>query len=339
MNKSFFLNAPLTINITLSYRCNFNCIHCYSREEDFKNELTFKQLKTVIDILASWKVPFLNIGGGEPLIYPHLFEFVSYATSKGIQCSMNTNGYLLDREVAKKIKQTGFKSIGVSIDSPEEEKHDLFRNKKGSFKKALAALENLYLENVKTTVSMVISKLNFNNFQDLIPILRQYKVAQLFLHNYKCSGLGYKNMEQYDLTPEEWKDFYSRALQLKKITKDIIISFDDPILHLLPEYEDTPLVKGSTCGKLSLNIKSNGDITPCGFMPVILGNIIKDDITKIWKDSPILNILRNPIPQGKCISCGVFENCLGGCKARTYMLTGEFHKPDPHCWKKGGDIE
>lgn len=338
MNKTFVLNSPLTINLTLSFRCNFNCAHCYSREEDLKDELSIEQFKRVVDILSSWKVPFLNLGGGEPLIYPHLFDFVSYATSKGMQCSMNTNGYLLDKETAKKIKQTGFKSVGVSIDSPEEEKHDFFRNKKGSFKRALIALDNLASENVKTTVSMVISRLNYDNFEEILPILKQYKVSQLFLHNYKCSGLGYKNMEDYDLSSDEWKDFYTRALDLKKKTRELIISFDDPILHLLPEYDETPLVKGSTCGKLSLNIRANGDITPCGFMPVILGNVLKDDIKKIWKESPILNILRNPVPHGKCISCGVYDNCLGGCKARTYMLTGEFHNPDPHCWKKGGDL-
>jgi len=334
MNNTFILNAPLTINLTLSYKCNFSCHHCYSREEDFKKEMTFEELKYVVNILSDWKVPFINLGGGEPLLHPHLFDFVKYASSKGLQCTMNTNGYLLDIETAEKIKQTGFRAVGVSIDSPVEEKHDFFRNKKGSFKRALNALENLAKVNVKSTVSMVVSKLNFENFHELIPILREYKVSQLYLHNYKCSGLGYKNMEQYDLTPSEWHDFYARALTLKKETKDLVISFDDPILHLLPQYEEHHLVKGSTCGKLSLNIRANGDITPCGFMPIVIGNILKDDIIKLWKESPILMNLRNPIPNGKCKNCGVYENCLGGCKARAYMLTGDFHNPDPHCWKK-----
>lgn len=337
MPNSFQLNAPLTINLCLSLRCNFTCEHCYSRLEDSNNEMNLDDLKRVASILSAWKVPFVNIGGGEPLLSPHLFHFVKYASSLGLQCSMNTNGYLLNLEMAEQIRQSGIKSVGVSIDSPLEETHDYFRNKKGSFKKALKALENLSSLNIKTTVSMVVSRLNHLNFHEIVPILREYKVTQLYLHNYKCSGLGYKNMEAYDLKPEEWKDFYRRALALKNELTDIIISFDDPILHLLPEYDEHPLVKGSTCGKLSLNIRSNGDITPCGFMPVVIGNILKDDIIKIWKESQFLNILRNPIPQGKCKSCGVYENCLGGCKARTYMLTGDFNNPDPHCWKKGGE--
>jgi len=335
MNKSLFLNTPLTINISLSYRCNFNCNHCYSREQTKEEELTFEQHKKIVDILSQWKVPFLNLGGGEPLIVPYLFDYVKYASSKGLHVSMNSNGFLMDKEKAKEIRLSGFKSVGISIDSPNEELHDKFRNRKGSFKKAVEALKLLAEEGVKTTVSMVITKLNHLNYSEIIPLLKECGVKQLFLHNYKCTGFGYKNMEEYDLTPAEWKQFYKNALELKNSLKDIIISFDDPIIHLIPEYNDRPLVKGSTCGKLSLNIHANGDISPCGFMPVSIGNVLKDDIVSLWKNSPILNTLRNPVPHGKCTSCNIYENCLGGCKARTYMLTGDFHNPDPHCWKGG----
>lgn len=335
MSNHLFLNTPLTINLSLSYRCNFNCLHCYSREQQNERELTFEEHKRVVDILSDWKVPFLNLGGGEPLIVPYLFEYVKYASRKGLHVSMNSNGYLIDEEIAKQIKLAGFKSVGISIDSPIEEVHDRLRNKKGSYKRALNALRVLAEVGVKTTVSMVVTKLNYENFEEIVPILEEYSVKQLFLHNYKCTGFGYKNMKELDLAPMEWKNFYRRALQLKNSIKNIIISFDDPILHLLPEYNERPLVKGSTCGKLSLNIHANGDISPCGFMPITIGNILRDDIKELWKSSPILNTLRNPQPQGKCSSCSIYENCLGGCKARTYMLTGDFHNPDPHCWKGG----
>ncbi|GAB4433633.1 MAG: GeoRSP system radical SAM/SPASM protein [bacterium] len=335
MNNNLFLNTPLTINLSLSYRCNFNCHHCYSREQVKESELTFEEHKRIVDILSDWRVPFLNLGGGEPLIVPFLFDYVRYASSKGLLVTMNSNGFLMDEEKAKEVRLSGFKSVGISIDSPVEEVHDRFRNRKGSFQRALNALQLLAKEGIKTTVSMVVTKLNQHNFADIIPLLKEYNVKQLFLHNYKCTGFGYKNMEEFDLTPEEWKDFYKRSIELKNRENDIIISFDDPIIHLIPEYNDRPLVKGSTCGKLSLNIHANGDISPCGFMPVTIGNILKDDIVDLWKNSALLNSLRNPVPQGKCKSCSIYDNCLGGCKARTYMLTGDFHNPDPHCWKGG----
>ena len=96
--------------------------------------------------------------------------------------------------------------------------------------------------------------------------------------------------------------------------------------------ETDSLVKGSVCGKLSLNIKSNGDITPCGFIPIVIGNIVTDDFKEVWYNSAVLDKMRNKKPTGKCVSCGSYEDCLGGCSARALALTGDFNNPDPHCW-------
>jgi radical SAM protein with 4Fe4S-binding SPASM domain len=96
--------------------------------------------------------------------------------------------------------------------------------------------------------------------------------------------------------------------------------------------DETAMVKGSVCGKLSLNIKSNGDITPCGFIPAIIGNIVRDDLKKVWHESQVLDQLRHKTPKGKCASCSDYAECLGGCSARALAMTGDFNNPDPHCW-------
>ncbi len=90
-------------------------------------------------------------------------------------------------------------------------------------------------------------------------------------------------------SPEEWQAFYVEALAVKAETTDLSISFDDPVIASLPGYEENPLVKGSSCGKLSLHLRPNGDITPCGFIPLVVGNILRDDFDEIWYDSPVLD--------------------------------------------------
>jgi GeoRSP system radical SAM/SPASM protein len=136
-----------------------------------------------------------------------------------------------------------------------------------------------------------------------------------------------------DLSPDEWKDFYLVAREAKKQHRGLEISLDDPIIASLGERTETDsLVKGSVCGKLSLNIKSNGDITPCGFIPIVIGNIVKDELKHVWDTSPVLDRMRNKKPTGKCSSCKSYEDCLGGCSARALALTGDFNNPDPHCW-------
>lgn len=325
-------SAPLTFNWTLSYRCNFSCSHCYSRDESC-SELSTADIKRIIDILAEKQVPFINFGGGEPLIRPDLFEIAAYATGKGLNVSMNSNGWLLDLEAAKRLKESGFKSVGVSIDSVEAALHDDFRCMPGSFLKAVAALDALQAVGLRSTMSSVISRINYRNFRELLQLAREHGVHQVYLHNFKCSGRGFKNRQELDLSPAEWKSFYIEALAVKAATSDLSISFDDPVISSLPGYEANPLVKGSSCGKLSLHLRPDGDITPCGFIPLVVGNILREDFDKIWYDSPVLNAMRSKEAKGKCSGCAAFADCLGGCTARAFATTGDFCEPDPHCWK------
>jgi len=326
------LSAPLTFNWTLSYRCNFSCEHCYSREEQC-NELDTGDIKRIVDVLAAKQVPFINFGGGEPLIREDLYEIAAYATQKGLNVSMNSNGWLVDIEAARKLKEAGFKSVGISIDSAEGALHDDFRNMPGSWPRAVAALDALHAAGIRSTMSSVISRINYQHYLELIALARDHGVAQLYLHNFKCSGRGFKNREELDLTPLEWKAFYVEALEVKQQLTDLAISFDDPVIASLPGYQENPMVKGSSCGKLSLHLRPNGDITPCGFIPVVVGNILSQEFDSIWYDSPVLKAMRHKEATGKCQGCGAYEDCLGGCTARAFATTGDFSQPDPHCWK------
>jgi GeoRSP system radical SAM/SPASM protein len=325
-------SAPLTFNWTLSYRCNFTCEHCYSRDE-LCSELATADLKRIIDILVEQQVPFINFGGGEPLMRKDLFDVAEYASKRGLNVSMNTNGWLLDESVAQRLKDVGFKSVGISIDSAVAHVHDNFRNMPGSFERAVTGLDALAKVGLKSTMSSVISRINYQSFMDLLDLARSHKVGQVYLHNFKCSGRGFKNREDLDLSPDEWQAFYLQALSVKNQTKDLKISFDDPVIASLPEYQEKTMVKGSSCGKLSLHLQPNGDITPCGFIPVVVGNILKDDFQAIWFDSPVLKAMRSKEATGKCSGCGAFEDCQGGCTARAFATTGDFNQPDPHCWK------
>lgn len=325
-------SAPLTFNWTLSYRCNFVCAHCYSRDEVCA-ELSTADLKRIVDVLAAKQVPFINFGGGEPLIREDLYEIAAYATARGLSVSMNSNGWLLDAAAAARLQAAGFKSVGISIDSADPALHDDFRNMPGAFPRAVAALEHLRAAGVRSTMSAVISRINYQAFRELLALARAHGVAQVYLHNFKCSGRGFRNRQELDLSPDEWRAFYVEALAVKQQTNDLAISFDDPVIAALPGYQEQSLVKGSSCGKLSLHLRPNGDITPCGFIPLVVGNILRDDFDTIWFDAPVLKAMRSKEASGKCSGCSAFADCLGGCTARAFATTGDFNQPDPHCWK------
>jgi len=277
-----FLKSPLTINWAVTNKCNFSCRHCYSRT-DPSEELDGKTLTACIEKIVAAKVLSINFGGGEPLLRKDLLEIAAFAHSKGLRVSMNSNGYLIDRNKAKDLKTAGFSKVGISLDSHLSEVHDGFRGISGSYQRAVSALAYLKDAGIKTSISTVICKINHTAINELISFARQQGVQQLNFHNFKCSGLGYSNKDELDLSAAEWKEFYVQAMKAKKEVRDVEISLDDPIIASLGEKTDTSsLVKGSVCGKLSLNIKSNGDITPCGFIPIVIGNIVTDDLKEVW---------------------------------------------------------
>ncbi|RMG56807.1 MAG: GeoRSP system radical SAM/SPASM protein [Deltaproteobacteria bacterium] len=325
-----YLSSPLIVNWGLTARCNFVCSHCFSRL-DTSPELSTAEVLEAAEKMAEAGVMFVNFGTGEPLLRKDLFEVASHCVSLGMKVTMNSNGSLIDEKVVEKIKEAGFHSVGISIDSADPEVHDRFRNHPGSFEKAVRAAKLLREGGVKLTISSVICKINHLDFDRLIDLARSLGASVLDFHNFKCTGMGGLNKEELDLTPSEWRDFYRRALPLKDEVKDLELLFDDPVISLLRDDEGR-VVDGSVCGKVSLYVGPDGTITPCGFIPVKVGHILQDDLMDLWENSPVLSMVRNKEASKKCAGCEKFSACLGGCTARAYAVSGNFNEPDPHCW-------
>jgi GeoRSP system radical SAM/SPASM protein len=325
-------SAPLLVNWSLNYRCNFSCEHCYSRFEQAE-ELSTDQVLEAGGRLAGAGVLFANFGGGEPLLRRDLLPVSSGLTALGLSLSMNTNGWLLGAAAAEGLREAGFTSVGLSLDSHRPDVHDRFRNRPGSFDRVVAAAGHLARAGVKLTISTVVCRINH---RDLIPLLELAKglgAAQVYLHNFKCSGKGMEHRFELDLEPLEWRDFYREALAFAANPAYPDISFDDPILAALGARDAERGIPGSTCGKLSLHLRPNGDITPCGFIPLVLGNILGDDLRSLWRESPVLEAMRHKKATGKCTACGHYAACLGGCTARAFAVSGDLNAPDPHCWE------
>jgi GeoRSP system radical SAM/SPASM protein len=331
MKNDFLPSAPLTINWAITNRCNFRCSHCYSRN-DPSDEIDLSTLMRCMEDVAKAGVMSVNFGGGEPLLRRELLEIAGFAGRCGLRVSMNSNGYLIGSGTAVALKDSGFSKIGISIDSHLPEVHDRFRGVKGSHERSKKALQYLNREGIETSISTVICRINHRDVRSLIGFAVENRVKQLNFHNFKCSGLGYSNRDQLDLSSREWKEFYVTALEAREDTRSLEISLDDPVIASLDVHRNDSMVRGSVCGKLSLNIKANGDVTPCGFIPEAIGNITRDDLKEIWKNSTMLERMRNKVPKGKCMKCGHYNDCLGGCTARAMALTGDMNKPDPHCW-------
>ena len=87
-------------------------------------------------------------------------------------------------------------------------------------------------------------------------------------------------------------------------------------------------------------ISYKGEVFPCGYLPVLCGDIRQTNFRQIWEESEIFNNLRDYSKlKGKCGICE-FNKLCGGCRARAYAATGDYLAEEPYCIytpiKKGG---
>ena len=105
----------------MTRRCNLKCVHCYAQAEGERGSdpISTEQAKAMIDDLAAFGAPVMLFSGGEPLVRRDLPELASYATSRGMRAVISTNGTLIDRDMAKRLREVGLSYVGISLDGGE----------------------------------------------------------------------------------------------------------------------------------------------------------------------------------------------------------------------------
>jgi len=336
-------------------RCNLSCRHCYieAEDHDYDGEFTTAEAKTFIDDLAQMKVPVLLFSGGEPLVRPDLFELGAYARDKGIRPVISTNGTLITREIAKKIYETGFQYVGISLDGTEAI-HDEFRGRKGAFQEALTGLRNSQAAGNKTGLRFTVNKLNYSELPAILDIVEQEKIPRFCMYHLVYAGRG-KDMAALDTTTEQKRatielliaktlDFHRRGVEVEILTTDnhadgiyILQYFERVQPERVPEIRQLlEMHGGCSAGQKMANVDPQGNVHACQFWGhKTLGNVRQTPFRNIWRDSQDEFLLKlrekeNHI-EGRCGECDYKQLC-GGCRIRAEAVSGNLWGEDPACY-------
>ena len=91
------------------------------------------------------------------------------------------------------------------------------------------------------------------------------------------------------------------------------------------------MTRGCLAGSAVCFISRTGDVQPCGYLPLCVGNVRKQKLVDIWRDSEVFNALRDPATlHGKCGACGYRKLCQG-CRASAYASSGDYLGAEPDC--------
>ena len=323
----------MLISWNITKACNLKCEHCY-RDAGFAeaDELTLAEGKKLLTDLKTLGFRIVIFSGGEPVLRKDLPELVSFARELGLVGVLGTNGTLITPEFARKLKQSGLKRAGISLDSIDPAKHDLFRKSEGSWQKAVEGMENCKLAGLEFQVHTTVTTKNISEVLKVTDLAQELQAKAHHIFFLVPTGRGKKI-----------DDVIPSAAEYEKLLEDILDKQSHVDLELKPvcapqfmriarkKKIKTRFDKGCLAGISYACILPNGDVHPCPYMPIKLGNVREDGFIKIWNENKVLKDLRSLEFKGKCGICE-FKKICSGCRAAAYFQSGgDYMAEDKNC--------
>ncbi|MBA7474071.1 putative mycofactocin radical SAM maturase MftC [subsurface metagenome] len=328
--------SPHFVDWAITAKCNLRCRHCRGFSE---GELSTERAKKLIAEITALEPGWVIIEGGEPLLRDDLFELLGLMRQRQLEVHLITNGMRLSSQIITALKQLGVR-VMISIDGATQATYEAIRNG-ASFEKVIQAARHCVKEGLLEAINFTILKTNYAEIPGVFELATSIGVQRI-------TFIGLKPCQDYNeelLTPQEYGEAIKLACQAAQKT-GVEFFFDEPFFWAtvrewgLPAQMpavSTGILAPSTSACIFgeyLFIETNGDVKPCSFAPMTLGNVNEKPLGEIWRgvlSSPFFSQLKDPKTRtGSCQNCRYLADCRG-CRSRTFVLTGDWFAADPVC--------
>lgn len=309
--------APVHVQIEVTWRCNWRCVHCYQETHQPLGPQTAQLLKLVGDLAAAGSLHII-VTGGEPLVRRDMLEVLTAARQAGMAITLYTNGQLIDVGLARRLGRL-IAAAELSVLSGDDEIHDRLAGRRGAAAGAWRAVELLRAEGVAVTIKTPLLKPAVGTFERLAQ-----RCAGLAWHPDADISESYGGAEyplQYRLSAAEIADFHRTFPQF------------DPASGFTTD----PGVIDGIClaGRRYCFIDIDGNVYPClNFKgpsdrmrargepsPVVMGNAFREPFDRIWASAVGEHIrARSGRDFSRCAGC---VGACSPCMAKNFETTGQ----------------
>ena len=346
----------------VSRTCNLRCQHCYSDSEAraYEGELTHEQGRALLEDLAAFGVPAVLLSGGEPLARRDTLDLAAYGRTLGLKFTLSTNGTLIDRPTAERIREIGFSYVGISIDGIGRT-NDGFRGVDGAFERAVRGIRNCKAVGQKVGLRLTLTPATVDDLDAIFDFIEAEDIDRACFYHLVPTGRGRaatnldhaRSRSAVDTIFRRARQFarYGRPREILTVDNHA----DGAYLYLMLLNED-PARAADAYAALSWNggganssgtgiadVDTQGNVHPDQFMQsVTLGNVKDRPFSAIWTDASneTLAALRHSKEHlhGRCATCRFLAICGGNFRARALNATGDLWASDPGCYLTDGEI-
>ncbi len=274
------------IRLEKSYLCNFQCTHCSA---EYYMDRHLEKVKKVVDDRPKMSMDDVRalskeadelglarfvITGGEPLVMRDFDEVVAAIDPDKHYIISDTNGWFLDDKKAQHLKSIGVEKVQLSLDSYIEADHDKFRNKPGSYKRVMRAIDASLDAGLNLLVSTVLvnGRAGTKEFEELCRFCTERDVG-LYISYAKPTG-SCTDHPEFVITKED-ADIVRQMEKTYKI-----------FTHMTPSYGS---FKGCITTKGIITVTNTMEVTPCPYIDMSIGNLRQTGLKEV-----LARGMRNP---------------------------------------------
>ena len=352
---------PMLVFWETTRACLLACRHCRASAlpEPQPGQLSRREGHELVRSLTAFGRPssVLVLTGGDVLMREDTLELAEYAATLKIPVALAPSVTpRLTPDAARRMRAVGVRAVSISLDGATASTHEHVRGIDGHFERTVSAIRMLREEGFVVQVNTVAMRDNVEELPEVAALIDGLGVNVWEVFLLVRTGRG-ERMEE--LTPEENLDlchFLYDASRYGFIVRTVEAPFfrrvvasrnggDPPddvgrLYRLLsrsrqkllgrPRRTPRAQTKGTRDGKGIVFVGHDGEVYPAGFLPLSVGNVRRDGLARIYRESTLLRDIRAGRFTGRCGTCGYTDLC-GGSRARAFAATGDPLADDPAC--------
>ena len=287
----------------------------------------------------------MSLFGGEPLCHPDFKRIVEHINKYPISISLNTNGTLIDGEMAKWLKGHNIRGAVVSFDGSGPAVMDDIRGE-GAFEMCVRGIKALRSEGLHVLLSVTLNKFNYKDVREMILLGKKIGGTSIRFNHVFFGGNAACFLKELYLSPSEEKEAVEAVWQARREFGDFL-SRQSSYLSLKRKLEEAKYFKpfndkitippcGAANGKCA--IRPDGWVVPCEIIwEVKCGNLKEKRLSDIWQNSDVLNSFRKPLELDlnevpECKGCRYQYLCFLGHRCYPYYNPGGIKNRSLYCW-------
>ncbi|MBS3976238.1 MAG: putative heme d1 biosynthesis radical SAM protein NirJ2 [Syntrophomonadaceae bacterium] len=322
----------MIISWNTTNQCNMYCDHCY-RDAGLKSaeELSTGQARKLLKEIAQCGFKIMIFSGGEPLMREDIYELIQEARNLGLRPVLGTNGTYITREVAIKLKEAGILGVGISLDSMNPKKHDQLRKMEGAWQSALDGIRNCREAGIPFQIHTTIFDWNQDEVLQITDLAVELGAVAHHFFFLVPTGRAV-SIEEESLRAEQYEEILKKIMEKQKTVDIELKPTCAPQFMRIARQMGMNLRFGRGClaGTSYCIISPTGDVQPCAYLNLPVGNVKDTPFDILWRESDVLKRLRTLDYTGGCGACGYRKLC-GGCRARAHFYHGDYMAEEPWC--------